>query len=339
MKAAVLEGCESINIKDVADPDMGPEDVLIRVDYAGVCGSDIHAFKGQHPFRKPPVVLGHEVSGTVEKVGAAVLDLAEGDRVTVMPYRACGRCESCLSGRPNTCISRTMPGMGEWVGTFAELFRAGQEIVFRLGSRTSLALGALAEPLAVAVHSAQRGGVSVGDDVLILGGGTIGLLTAVAAKIAGAGRVALTDLFGHNLAVAAALGCDDCYDATDPGLEGSLNKVHPQGFDVVFLTAGAPGTVAQALEQVKRGGRIVVVAMFLEPISFPLLDVTMREIEVVGSQIYTRHDFVRALEWLDAGQYPLDDLITHVLPLKEAERSLQLASGHEDGAIKVLLRP
>ena len=339
MRAAVLEGLHTIGLRDVPDPEMGPEDVLIRVDYSGVCGSDVHAFSGLHPFRKPPVVLGHEVSGTVENVGSAVVDLAQGDSVTVLPFLACGRCESCASGRPNTCHEKAMPGMGDWIGTFAELFSARQETVFRLSSGTDTRLGALAEPLAVAAHSVDRGGVNEGSDVLILGGGTIGLFTALAARIAGAGRIALTDLFEHNLAVGRSLGCDCCYDATVPALESILAKGYPQGFDVVFLTAGAPATVAQALELVKRGGRVVVTAMFLEPVSVPLLDVTMREIEVVGSQIYTHQDFGRALEWLDSGGFPYDRVVTHVLPLDHAERALAIASRHEECAIKILLRP
>ena len=163
MRAATLETTGKIVVGEVDDLSVGADEALIKVAYAGVCGSDVHSFEGTHPFRHPPVVLGHEVAGTVEALGPEAKGLAIGDRVTVMPYVACGVCHTCQRGLTYICENKVVPGSKGWVGTFAEYFVAKDRITYKLGENTSLKRGLLAEPLAVGVHSVRRARVAKGE--------------------------------------------------------------------------------------------------------------------------------------------------------------------------------
>ncbi|MBC7236625.1 MAG: alcohol dehydrogenase catalytic domain-containing protein [Chloroflexi bacterium] len=339
MKAALLETEGRIAIVEAERPSIGPDDVLIRVAYAGVCGSDLHSFEGSHPFRKPPVILGHELSGTVVERGERVESLAIGDPVTVMPYIHCGRCAMCRRGRTNICLNKIVPGIKGWAGTFAEYFRAPAAVTYKLGERTSLREGALAEPLAVAVHSVAQGRVGQGDRVLILGAGTIGLLTGIAARQAGASAVAITDLYEYNLSVGCTLGFDAAYRADQQDLVQRIRADYAEGFDVLFLTSGAAVTVTQSLELAQRTARIVATAIFPRPVTLDIGPITQGELELIGTSIYTDLDFRRALLWLDEHVHPFERLIDHELPLDAAQGALEMLAGRTEDAIKVLLRP
>ncbi len=153
MKAAILEDKYKIMTRKVSDLRTGSDQILIETEFAGVCGSDIHAFKGLHPFRKPPVILGHELSGTVMEMGKEVKGFRAGDRVTVMPLIACGECVQCKRGRQNICLNKKVPGIEGWLGTFSEYFLSKPPITYKLGEGTSFETGVLAEPLAVGIHS------------------------------------------------------------------------------------------------------------------------------------------------------------------------------------------
>jgi L-iditol 2-dehydrogenase len=339
VKAALLQEKGRVVITEVATPTAGPTDLLIRVAYAGICGSDLHTYNGVHPFRKPPVVLGHELAGTVAALGSEVRGFSLGERVTVMPVRSCGECLPCRQGRPNICVNKVVPGVRGWVGTFAEYFVAPAATTFKLGEHTALSVGTLAEPFAVGVHSVAQGRVASGENVLVLGGGSIGLLTAVAAKMAGAGQVAITDLYDYNLAAARALGVEATFNARQEGLVEAILRQFPEKFAVVLLTGGNETTIAQALALVQRGGRVVVTALFLEPVRFDIVEVTLYEIEVIGSQIYGHADFRVALDALERGAYPFERLLDHTFPLDQAQEALSMISERRQDAIKVLLQP
>lgn len=338
MRVAMLRRAGEVVIEEA--PMLAPAagEVLIEVAYAGVCGSDLHSFEGTHPFRQPPVVLGHEVSGTIAALGAGVTGLALGQAVTVMPYTHCGACPQCRLGRTNTCLNKVVPGIKGWQGTFAEYFVSRAEIVYPLGG-IGLRRGVLAEPFAVGVHAARRGLVGPGTQALVLGGGTIGLFTAAAAHLAGAESVVLTDLSPHNLSLATVLGADEVYDANDEGLVARVRGDYLDGFDVVFLASAARVTVRQALALVRRGGRIVIIALFAGEAPLALSDLVVNELDLVGTQIYTDEDFRAALGRLAESPSTYDGLITHELPLEQAQQALELMLRRDEPVIKVLLRP
>ncbi len=339
MRVGMLVEMGRVAIQEAARPAPGPGEVLIRVAYAGVCGSDVHAFRGTHPFRHPPVVLGHEVSGRIAALGAGVAGPAEGDAVTVMPYVACGRCPACLRGRTNVCENKVVPGLGGWLGTFADYFVAPADVTFPLVAGISLPQGALAEPLAVGVHSVAQGRVGAGESVLVLGGGTIGLLTAYAARRRGAAVVALTDLYDHNLAVARTLGATDTYSARNADVQARIGADHPAGFDVIVLAGAAPVIVDQAFGLAARGARIVSTALFHGPLPVDLVTLTLSEMELIGTQIYLPGDFQLALDWLREDGPRLVHIVDRVMPLEQAQEAMLILAEHREDAIKILLTP
>lgn len=337
MKVARLVKDQRIQIEEVETPVCGPDELLIKTRYAGVCGSDLHAFKGQHPFRKPPVVLGHETVGSVAEAGAEASNFSVGDSVSVMPYLNCGECVSCRNDLSNICKNRIVPGTGNWLGTFAEYFVTKSHIAFALGRNTSFETGALAEPFAVAVHSVRQGRMHPGNDVAVLGAGPVGLFSGIAARASGAGKIAVTDLYLGNLKQAESLFGAAGFNAGESDLVEKLQSYQPDGFDVVFLCGNAAVMIEQAMAIAKPGGRIVVTGMFMKPIPFNFLDLTLREIEFIGTQIYDRNDFNIALDLLDKNEYDCRRLVTHIFPYDQAQQALELVANPQEDSIKVLL--
>jgi L-iditol 2-dehydrogenase len=338
VRAAVLSATGRIEIREVDRPQLGPDDVLIKTTHAGVCGSDLHAFKGKHPFRKPPVILGHELAGTVVECGGDTRGFSPGDRVTVMPVLACGTCRLCRMGRENICLNKRVPGVRGWLGAFAEYAVAKASVTFGIAQATPLELAVLAEPLAVGVHAVTRQAhIEPDGRVLVLGGGTIGILTALAARAAGAGDIAITDLFEFNLGLAHTLCGATAVHVGREGWEERLAQGYPDKFDVTFLCSGAPATVGQATRLTRRGGRIVVTGLFLEPVPTDLTTVTLGELEVVGSQIYDHRDFRTALDWIEAGRFDFRKMVTHVFPLTQAQQALEVLANRTEDAVKILL--
>ena len=206
MRAAVLKDNYRIVLEDVKEPSPGPGEVKIQVRVTGICGSEVHAFKGTHPYRKPPVILGHELAGDIVEVGSDVEGLKVGDRVTVEPQIGCERCYMCRRGLNNLCESKIVLGTQEWPGSFAEYIIAPAKVVYRLPDGLSYEEGVMVEPLAVGVHAVRWSEMGLGDSVLVLGAGTIGLVTIMAARQAGARRIFATDVLDFNLAKAKELG-------------------------------------------------------------------------------------------------------------------------------------
>jgi L-iditol 2-dehydrogenase len=241
MKAAILENTGRIEVRDVRDLRPAPDELLIKTAYAGVCGSDLHAFRGKHPFRTPPVILGHEVAGTVVECGAGVEGFRPGDRVTVMPLLPCGSCPQCQMGRTNICRNKRVPGVREWLGLFTEYSLAKASVVFKLGRATPFELGVLAEPLAVGIHSVFRQArLTAGDRVIVLGAGPIGIFTAMAARAAGAGEIVVTDLLDFNLALVREMCGAVAYNSCMADWETALHRPIPIGSTSPSCAAGHP---------------------------------------------------------------------------------------------------
>jgi len=337
MKAAVLKETGRIVVKDVADVTPAPGEILIKTRYAGVCGSDVHTFEGHHPFRKPPVILGHELTGTVVELGEQVDGFSEGDAVTIMPLAACGSCIQCRCGKPNLCPEKEMPGMNDWAGTFAENFVSRPAVTFKLGKNSDLKTGIFIEPLAVAIHSVRQARQRSKSHVLVLGAGPIGILTAVAAGMEGAETIVVTDLCDDNLTVARQLSGAATYNAGAPDMVDRIGKDHPAGFGAVFLCNSADSTVKQSMTLAESGARIIVTGWYTDPVALDLTEITLRELEMVGSLAYDHDDFETALKWVDSGQIPFGKLISHVFPLEQAETALKLLSDRKDNPLKVLL--
>lgn len=341
MRAAYLEETGRLALREVQKPRLTrPDEVLIRVKCVGVCGSEVHAFEGTHPFRKAPVILGHEMAGVVEEVGPAVSGLRVGERVVVDPQWTCGECEYCRRGDINLCPSKKVLGTQVWPGAFGEWITAPREAVFALPDALSFEQGALIEPLTVGVHVAHRTGIAPGSSVLVLGSGSIGGMVCAAARALGAGAVIAADIRQHCLdAARERMGATHDFLLPDPNFAAEVMALTGgQGVDVIVVAADEPALVDLALDLVKRRGQIALVAlMTTAPLQFSGFKVIGREAHLIGSTMANAADVREALALAASGEVDVTGILTHHLPIEEAQRGMHLAASKEDGAIKVIL--
>ncbi len=333
MKAAFLSEPYRLDVRDIDVPPVGQGEVLIRVCVAGVCGSDLHTYRGVHPFRKPPVVLGHELCGTVEDIGAQVQGFSKGQRVTVEPQRTCGECALCVEGRYNICPNKVVPGVGGWVGSMAEFFVAPASRTYPLDDGIDDVAGAVVEPLAVGVHAVRRAGEVHGKRVVVIGCGTIGLCALAAARLLGASRVDVSDVLPFKLEAAAEMGASKAVDVRESSLPEQLEGEA----DVVIIAAEHPRVIDEAMQICRRGGTVVGVALFGEPLAFNANQAVTGERELRGSMIYRSEDYRTVLQWLREGAIDLSHMVTHWMPLAEAARALEMMDKVEGNPIKILL--
>lgn len=338
MKAVFITEAYKVEVKEVDVPSLGNEDVLIQVKVAGICGSDMYTYKDLHPFRKPPVIIGHEISGVVVEFGSSVKGFNIGDKVTVEPQVGCGICDYCLSGQVNFCEHRGAPGIGDWYGCMSEYFVAPARTVYKLNDKMTFEEGALVEPLAVGVHAVRKANIQVGDKVAILGAGPIGLLTLAAVKAAGATSTLVTDVLDYALECAKNLGATQTRNIKEDA-NWIQNSIEQQGgkFDKVLVAAGIPGIIDDALALLKKGGRVVTIAMFQSNQTFDIHNLQQSEKEIVGCMTYNREDTVTAIDLLSVGAVDIKEIISHQLPYAEAAKGFTMVDKKEDSVIKVLI--
>ena len=342
MKAVVKTRPEPGNVEliDVPEPEAGPGQVVIEVRNAGVCGTDIHIYKSEYVI-KPPVVLGHELCGTVAEAGAGVTRFRAGDRVTVNPSagRLCGNCRYCQIGAPFFCVDRAAVGSG-MNGGFAKYCCVRQEIVLRLPENLDFQTGALCEPFACALQAVvELTVVEPGEVVVVSGPGPIGILCAMLAKSRGA-RVVLLGMSGDasRMAVARGLGVDHLVDVETQDAQGTVQDL-TQGFgaDVVFECSGAPASAALCLDLVRKMGRYTQVGIFGKPLQVDLDKVVVKQLHLQGSMCHTWQTWERTMRFLRQGIVDLRPLVTNRLPLSRWEEAFQGVLAREQ--IKVLLYP
>ena len=338
MKAAILTKPYNIEIIDVEKPAISENVVLIKVIEAGICGSDLHTYKGIHPFRKPPVILGHEVAGDVIEVGKKVIDVDIGTRVAIEPQAACGVCSYCNQDRYNICPKRLLPGIGGWMGSFAEYFVSNSEKLYPLNEHVSYSSGVLAEPIAVGLHGAKRANVE-GSSTLVLGLGPIGIGAAFSAKILGAKQVVATDIAKINLQVAKNFGVDIPIDVAEQDLVTTAREYAKEGFDSVIVASGYEGVIDDAISLSKRGATLVVISLFASEITANINQLVIHEKEILGSSTYTKSDFKTVVDWLNNGELKPDSMITHKMPLEKASEALNILDKRTEPVIKIILKP
>ena len=339
MRSALCIGPGQFQLRDVESPSPGPDDAIVKVRNCGICGSDLHFFHGGFP--PPPVCPGHEISGEIAEVGKAVGDLRQGDRVAIEPLVVCRQCWACRTGEYQLC--RHLRILGTMVdGGMAEFVRVPAYTLFPLPAGIDFEVGALAEPLAVTVHALRIADVRLGNRVLVLGAGTIGLLAVAAAKAAGADEVWITARHPHQGAAAVALGAARVFSGADAAAELST-AAHQQPVDVVVETVGgAADTLNDALHLVRPAGCVVVLGVFTTTPTLNALALITKEVRVVGSLTYSRPgpraDFDVALALLAANPERFRALITHRFPLAQIARGFEAAFDKRSGSIKVAIQ-
>lgn len=341
MKAAVLAGPRSVEINDVDKPEPGAGEVLVRMRNVGICGSDLHFFRGEFPL-PPGFILGHECAGEVEALGEGVTGFAKGDRVAVEGFKVCLTCRFCRTGRYQLCPSRKAFGLNA-PGGLREYQALPAYTLYKLPDEIDFELGALLEPLTVSVHGLRLVDVRFGDRVAVLGAGSIGLTAIAAARAMGATYVAATARHPQQKAMARVLGADAVFDATDEGA-AAMAKALGGGADVVVETVGGHAdTLAQALQVVGIGGRISVLGAFTQPVQLHPIMLFLKECKIVGSNCYGRpdrlSDYEMAIEIMLRNTHVMRGLITHRFALEDVAQAYAAADDKSSGAIKVMITP
>ncbi|MBM7654499.1 zinc-dependent alcohol dehydrogenase [Neobacillus cucumis] len=340
MRAAVIDQPFSIVLNEVREPEiMHANQVKIQVVVTGICGSEIHAYHGTHPFRIPPVISGHELAGVVVETGSDVLDVSVGDRVTVEPHYGCGECKSCKAGNYHICKEKRVLGTQEWIGSFGEFIVVPENTIVKLPNNVSFEQGALIEPLAVGVHAVRKAGVGHNDKVAILGAGPIGLGLMIAAKNAGATKIFITDALDYNLEIAKGLGVTTAINTNDEdAVERILEETDGDGVDTVFIAVGIQSVLNDSFKIVKRGGKVSEVALFGKKPEIDISYIQNKEIELIGSNMYVREDFEIAAEAIATNQFDTTLLISKVIPIEDIKDAMNLVDQKLENVVKVLLK-
>lgn len=311
MKQAVMTSPGVIEFRQVEQPTPGTHEVIMQTKRIGVCGSDIHVFHGLHPYTSYPVVQGHEIGGVIAAVGAGVAGLSVGDRITFMPQVTCGECYPCTHGMYHICESLKVMGF-QTGGAAQEFFMLPAANVIKLPDDFSLDQAAMIEPISVCVHAIGRGGGVEGKRVLVLGAGTIGNLTAQVAKASGAAAVMITDVSDYKLEKANACGIEFAVNPAKEDLGAALlQHFGPAKADLILECVGVEPTITDAIRHARKGTTIVVVGVFGKKPQVDLGLVQDRELSLVGTLMYQKVDYERAVALVASGKMALDQLVTH----------------------------
>jgi L-iditol 2-dehydrogenase len=343
MKALVLKAYGQLEVQDVPPPRIGPRDVLVRVMACGICGSDVHGMDGSTGRRIPPIVMGHEAAGLVERVGAQVTSFAAGDRVTFDStiYNP----ESFFSrrGQVNLCDDRRVLGVScedyRQDGAFAELVSVPSHILYSLPPGMTFEQAAMVEPVSIAVHARNLTRIEGGDTALVFGTGLIGLMMVQVLRHTAVARIVAVDVDDRRLALAADLGADHVLNSAATDVAAAVRALTGgRGADVAFEAVGLEATVRAAVLAVRKGGSVTLIGNLAKEVSLPLQAVVTRQIRLQGS-CASSGEYPECLELIASGKVNVDRFISATAPLEEGPRWFDRLHRREPGLLKVLLKP
>jgi L-iditol 2-dehydrogenase len=343
MKSLLLSSYNHLEIADMPLPVVGPNEVMVRVEACGICGSDVHGYDGSSGRRIPPIVMGHEAAGTVAAVGSQVRGYAEGDRVTFDSTVYCGHCSFCLSGDVNLCDNRQVIGVscGDYRrhGAFAEFVVVPERILYHLPATISFAQAAMLEAVSVALHAVRVSEARGGETALVLGAGMIGLLTLQAARAAGCSPVLVADVDATRLELARQAGADGIIDSKSANLLAEVHKhTGGRGVDLAFEAVGRNETVAAAIDCTRKGGTVTLVGNIQPEVTLPLQKVVSRQIRLQGS-CASAGEYPQAIELVANGKIIVGSLITAIAALEEGPRWFERLHAREPNLMKIILTP
>jgi 2-desacetyl-2-hydroxyethyl bacteriochlorophyllide A dehydrogenase len=334
MKAAVWVATDEVQVTDVPVPQVPEGWALVKIAYNGICGTDLAILHGKHPRAAAPLIMGHEISGWVERAGAT--GPSAGTLVVVEPLVSCGECKSCKNGLTHVCRSLGLYGI-DAPGGMAQYVALPPEVLHAVPEGVDPRTATLAEPLAVAVHAVDRSGMQPGDVVAVYGAGPIGVLTALVARPAGAGVVVITEPSPWRREVAAGLGFTVV--AADSTMADTLAPLTGgEGADTTFDSAAHPSVAAELTAVTRVRGRVVVVGVYKQPTAVDLQAVCFQEQTLVGVRVYTSADVTRAIELIASDALGLGAFPTKAFDLSQVTGAFDAATSGQD-CLKVLLTP
>lgn len=341
-RAAFMTGLKQMEIREIPVPEPKEKEVLVKLEYVGICGSDVHYYehgKIGDFIVNGDFILGHECAGTVVAIGKGVKQLQVGDRVALEPGVTCGQCEFCKSGRYNLCPDVEFLATPPYHGCFENYIAFPENMAFKLPSSITTREGALVEPLSVGMHAAKQGGVTLGSSVVILGAGCIGLTTLLASKAFGAIDITVVDVIPKRLDKALELGATRVINAAEMDAVKLIYELTDgEGVDVVMETAGAVKTVQQTAYMVKRGGTVVLVGMAPQDIiEYNFAKLLGKEAEIKTVFRY-RNIYPQAIKAMDEGLIDVSGIVTHEYSFDEIAEAFDVNINRKNDVVKIIIK-
>lgn len=341
-KAVYMTGLNKMEMRDVEVPKIKEDQVLVKLEYVGICGSDVHYL--EHGSIGDFVVngdfiLGHECAGEIVEIGSKVTDLSIGDKVALEPGATCGQCEFCKSGKYNLCPDVEFLATPPYHGCLENYIAFPANMCFKLPSNITSKEGALVEPLAVGMHAAAQGNVKLGDSVVILGSGCIGLVTLLACKAYGATDITVVDVMPKRLEYAMKLGATRVINAKDEDAVAKIDEITGgKGVDVVIETAGSKITIKQTAYLVKRGGTIVLVGMAPEDIIDYNFAKIMGKEATITSVFRYRNIYPKAINAIAKGIIDVSGIVTHEFDFTDTAKAFDFVINNKNDVVKAVIK-
>ncbi|HVO38992.1 MAG TPA: galactitol-1-phosphate 5-dehydrogenase [Spirochaetia bacterium] len=343
MKALVLKEYNRLQYEEVADPRIADEDVLLEVKSCGICGSDVHGMDGSTGRRIPPVIMGHEASGVIARVGAAVDGWKPGERVTMDSTVWCGECWYCRRGEVNLCERRRVLGVScaeyRCSGAFAQYVAVPARILYRIPDQVDFSRAAMVEPLAIAMHAVRLARPEIQETAVVIGAGMIGLMVLQCLKASGCSSVLVADVDPAKLGRARECGADAVLDPAASGFaEVVLSRTSGRGADMAFEAVGVSAAVQSAVGSVRKGGRVALVGNVSPRVELPLQTVVTRQISLLGS-CASQGEYPACLSLMASGLLRLDLILSAEAPLSEGAAWFDRLYHRDPSLMKVILKP
>lgn len=341
-RAAYMTGINKMEIRDIEVPVPKEKEVLVKLEYVGICGSDVHYLEHGRIggfIVNGDFILGHECAGTIVAVGDKVQSLKVGDKVALEPGITCGQCEFCKSGKYNLCPDVEFLATPPYHGSLMNYIAFPENMCFKLPENVSTKEGALVEPLAVGLHAAVQGGVKLGDKVVILGAGCIGLVTLLACKAYGATDVIVVDVIEKRLEVAKKLGASYVINAKNENATDKINELTGgKGVDKVIETAGSEFTIKQSAYLVKRGGTIVLVGLAPKDIiEYDFMQIMTKEAEIKSVFRY-RNLYPAAIGAIADGKIDVKGIVTHEFDFEDSKKAFDFVIENKNDVVKAVIK-
>jgi L-iditol 2-dehydrogenase len=343
VRALLLSEYKKLSVVDMPMPEIGDSDVLVRVRACGICGSDIHGYDGSTGRRIPPLVMGHEAAGVVERVGPGVSGFQPGDRVSFDSTVSCGACDFCRGGRINLCDNRTVLGVstGEYRrhGAFAEYVAVPARIVYKLPETLPFERAALLEAVSVAVHAVSRRVPAPDETAVVVGSGMIGVLIVQVLRAKGTANIVAVDLDPRKRALATHMGATHAIDPQEHDVPSAVRELTGgRGADVSFEVVGHSDTLLSSLRCLRKGGTTVLVGNLSPRVELPLQEVVSREIDVLGS-CASSGEIPESIDLLARGLVDVDPIISLTAPLDEGPALFERLYRGDATLMKVIIQP
>ena len=343
MKALVLTAYKQFQVQDLPEPTLGPHDVMVRVKACGICGSDVHGMDGSTGRRQPPIVMGHEASGVIDRVGAAVSDHRVGERVTFDSTIYNPNSFFSQRGLINLCDDRRVLGVScddyRQNGAFAELVAVPDHILYALPDGMTFEQAALVEPVSIAVHARNLTPLAAGDTAIVLGAGLIGLMMVQVLKLTQVQRIIAIDIDDAKLAIARQVGASDTVNSATTDTAAAVKAMTDgRGADVAFEAVGFEATIRSAIASVRKGGAVTLIGNLARDVSLPLQSVVTRQIRLQGS-CASAGEYPECLDLIASRRIDVDRFISATAPLAEGAQWFDRLYRREPGLMKVVLQP